>query len=72
MKAPTQFVVMQECSAGNSQVGDMWVEAGTFPPTAMLAEVWAWASSRQPNSGCGRTMLRPDANIPLDSGKASP
>lgn len=59
MNEPAQFVVMQECSAGNESVGDMWIGAAVFPPTATLAEVWKWASTRMVSSG-GRTMIRPD------------
>ena len=57
-KAPTQFIVLQERSAGNETVGNAWTDAATFPPTATLAEVWAWAQSREALTG--RTMIRPD------------
>ena len=62
MKSPTQFIVMQERSAGNAETGNAWTEAATFPPTATLAEVWAWALLRDGRTG--RTLLRPDLNAP--------
>lgn len=67
MKNPAQFIVMQERAAGNGETGTAWTEAGTFPPTATLAEVWAWAWSR--DGGTGRTMIRPDES-PTDRGSA--
>lgn len=67
MTPPTQFVVMQECSAGNAEIGEMWTAAGTFPPTATLAEVWKWANSQ----GSGRTMLRPDATHRATEGRGA-
>lgn len=55
MKIPNQFVCLQERAEGNSEVGQMWVQASTFPPTATLAEVWDWA-----RQSMGRLMIRPD------------
>ena len=45
------FIVVQECSTGNEQVGDMWLETRTFSPTATLAEVWAWRNKLAGNGG---------------------
>jgi hypothetical protein len=65
-----KFVVIQECSAGNSQVGDMWLETATFPPETTLVEVWAWAKIQGATSVCGRTMIRPDRNdMPKDDNR---
>ncbi len=58
MKAPSQFIVIQERAAGNAEVGTAWSDAASFPPTATLAEVWEWARLRGGHEG--RTMLRPD------------
>jgi len=55
---PSQFVILQERSAGNSEVGDMWTDTRTFPPEATLAEVWAVIAPYGNISG--RTMIRPD------------
>ncbi len=55
---PTQFVILQERSAGNSEVGDMWTDAHTFPPEATLQEVWDRISPY--GDITGRTMIRPD------------
>lgn len=57
-KAPNQFVVLQECSAGNETVGTAWVEVATFPPLTTLADVWRWAADH--GAPTGRTMIRPD------------
>lgn len=57
-----KFVVLQERSAGNETVGNAWTDVATFPPTATLAEVWAWAHER--GGKTGRTMIRPDENDP--------
>ncbi len=56
-----QFVVLQERSNGNESVGDMWTEARVFPPTATLAEVFAWVRGGGSWNVAGRTMIRPDA-----------
>lgn len=61
MKAPTQFVILQERAAGNAEVGTAWTDAATFPPTATLAEVWEWARLRDGDTG--RTMIRPDGAV---------
>lgn len=58
MNAPTQFVVMVERSAGNESVGSEWIDTGSFPPTATLAEVWAWQQGR--SGSPGRVMLNED------------
>lgn len=58
MKEPKQFVVVQERAAGNAETGTAWPETGVFPPTATLADVWAWAQSY--DAGTGRTIIRPD------------
>lgn len=47
------FIVVKERSAGNAEVGEMWVETCTFGPQNTLAEVWAW----QQYLGSGRLML---------------
>lgn len=57
-KEPPQFIVIEECSAGNESVGSEWLETATFPPTATLADVWAW--SLKLTGGGGRLMIRPD------------
>lgn len=54
-----QFVIIQECSAGNESVGSEWMEVATFPSTATLADVWKWRESYV-HHGLGRTMIRPD------------
>jgi len=54
-----QFVIVQERSNGNESVGDMWVDAHVFPPTATLEEVWK-AVNGDALVG-GRTMIRPDS-----------
>lgn len=40
---PSGFIAVQECAAGNGEVGNMWLETRKFPPTATLAEVWEWS-----------------------------
>lgn len=57
-----KFVILQERSAGNETVGNAWTDTAVFPPTATLAEVWAWAADR--GGKTGRTMIRPDENDP--------
>lgn len=59
-----EFVVMHEQSAGNAEVGEMWIETGVFPETATLAEVALWLGGKPPEGGerrqfpGGRVMLQ--------------
>ena len=59
---PVQYIVLQERSAGNESVGSEWIEAGSFPPTATLEQVYQWAFSHTQGSK-GRLMITPDTNV---------
>lgn len=49
------IVVVERC-AGNSEVGEMWIETRSFPLDAPLKDVFDWANGR-----CeGRLMLTLD------------
>ena len=40
---PTTIVAIKERSAGNNQVGDMWLETAMFDVTQPIADVLEWA-----------------------------
>jgi hypothetical protein len=61
-----QFVAIQECSAGNESVGNMWLSTATFAPDATLREVYDWA---QKNSRSGKLIIRHDESQTDDSMK---
>jgi hypothetical protein len=39
-------IAVVERSAGNDQVGDMWIETKSFPVTASIKDVIDWAATR--------------------------
>lgn len=61
MDKPEQYIVVQELSIGNAEVGSMWVDAASFPPTATLEEVFLWARERP--GAKGRLMLTEDRHV---------
>lgn len=50
------IIALKECSAGNETVGDMWIEAKSFPEDTPLSEVVKWGDSK----GRGRLMITSD------------
>jgi len=38
-------IAIQEKSAGNSEVGDMWLETKSFPDNTPVREIMEWAQS---------------------------
>ena len=50
-----KIVIVQECSAGNAEVGDMWLETGIFEDTQTIKEVLEW-KNKMPSTN-GRTII---------------
>ena len=50
-----KIVAIQECSAGNAEVGSMWSETAIFEDDATIADVFKWAIHVAGRSG--RLML---------------
>lgn len=56
----THVVAIQEKSAGNDSVGDMWLESCTFPINTPIKEILKWAVA-SPNKG-GKLIITIDQN----------
>lgn len=56
-------VAVQECAAGNEQVGDMWLETRIFPAETSAADILAWAGGL-PSSGGRLIITHPAADEP--------
>lgn len=52
----TKVIIVQECSGGNEEVGNQWIETKIFFQSSTLREVLDWKNSLP--SGCGgRTII---------------
>lgn len=40
-----KVIAIKECSAGNEQVGDMWLETGSFDKNTKIKEIIEWAKN---------------------------
>jgi hypothetical protein len=50
------IVIVQECSAGNAEVGNMWVETKIFSSEDKLADIIEW-KKKLPSGAGGRTLV---------------
>jgi len=56
-----KIIAMQERSAGNGEVGEMWIDAAIFQPTTPVVEILKWAQRvDEPSARAdgGRLMIR--------------
>ena len=49
-----QYVIVLECSAGNDQVGNMWLETFICNSETTIAEIMKWKEEKHGN---GRLMI---------------
>lgn len=54
----TQIIAIQECSAGNETIGDMWLETKSFDNKIPIEEIIDWADGLS-NAG-GRLIITVD------------
>jgi len=45
------IVAMQECSAGNSEVGDMWIQTKVFNTSEPISNILKWAKGLNQHGG---------------------
>lgn len=56
----TRYVVMQELSDGNAEVGSMWISTATFGPETTLNDIFDWVYKLRGHRG--RLMVTEDQN----------
>jgi len=58
-----QYVIVLECSAGNDQVGDMWLETFICRSETTIAEIMEWKAKKYSR---GRLMITEASEIKKD------
>ena len=59
MSEEKQYVIVQECSAGNDSVGNMWLETFICNSKTTIEEIMRWKSNK---SGSGGRLMITEAS----------